>query len=319
MAPLFQHPGATPPASPNRGRPSASFRFNLRELLLVTALVAVMFAWWRDHREQVNRQQVFQEQIHRLNKNRIHTSRVLIPLSMAPGMDGETYHEEYLPGGMPPAAEYFASTSTAEPRASGPDVAPAPQANVPELVEAICHGTDADFQRLLARRSTALDAPSFDMLLPWLNDSRPLVRQRTLVALNCTRQYPERAIPAMIPLLADPDLKTAQAAIEAIAGYAHFATEAMPDLVAIMEQDDSPLAVHAALAVHQVDYRRDIGPRLAQLLSSPHDFVRARVIRELDQHAERDDVEAALVAAYGRESNYALKLALLDALNDLDR
>ncbi len=93
----------------------------------------------------------------------------------------------------------------------------------------------------------------------------------------------------------------------------------MPDLVAIMEQDDSPLAVHAALAVHQVDYRRDIGPRLAQLLSSPHDFVRARVIRELDQHAERDDVEAALVAAYGRESNYALKLALLDALNDLDR
>jgi hypothetical protein len=319
MAPLSQPPGAPPSALSGRGRPFAGLRFNLRELLLVTMLVAMMLAWWRDHREQVARHQVFQEQINRLNKWRGYTPRVLIPLSLAPGIEGETYYEEYSPAGTSSAAAYFASTSAADPTASDTDFGTSGPTSTQELVEAICHGTEAEFQRSLARQSTALDAQSFDKLLPWLNDSRPLVRQRTLVALNCTRQYPERAIPAILPRLADPDLKTAQAAIDAIAGYAHFASEAMPALVAIMEQDESPLAVHAALAVHQVDYRRDIGPRLAQLLSSPHDSVRARVIGELDQHAERDDVEAALVAAYGREPNHTLKLALLDALNDLDR
>jgi HEAT repeat protein len=317
MAPLPDSLAASSAKTGRRGL-GASFRFNLRELLIVTMLVAVLFAWWRDHREQANRHLVYQEQIHRLTKRRYYFAPVTIPLTLAPGAPGESYQGEYSPATTNSATAYFASTVAAE-RGVRESLDENASVSSTDFLASLRRGTDAEFQSSLAHYCSHVDLQSLDELLPLLSDTRPFVRQRTLLTLSCTRQHPERAIPAMTPLLADPDLKTAQTAIDAIGSYAHLATEAMPALVAIMQQDDSPLAVHAALAVNQVDYRLDIGPRLAELLSSPHDFVRARAIRELGQHAERDLVEAALVGAYGREPNPTLKLAILDTLNDLDR
>jgi len=56
--PLLNHLAGTSSAGENGGKgTSPMFRFTIRELLLVTALVAVCGAWWADRRAQTSDEQ----------------------------------------------------------------------------------------------------------------------------------------------------------------------------------------------------------------------------------------------------------------------
>jgi hypothetical protein len=95
------------------------------------------------------------------------------------------------------------------------------------------------------------------------------------------------------------------------------AAEASDALRAKMNDGASPLAAIAALSLDQIDSSEDIGPRLVELLRSPHRLVRITAIRNLADHVEPDDVERALALHYPGEADEGVKQEIARALNKL--
>jgi HEAT repeat protein len=86
-----------------------------------------------------------------------------------------------------------------------------------------------------------------------------------------------------------------------------------------MDDNESTLAVIAAVALDQIDSREDIGPRLIELLKSPHRQVRMAAVGHLPDHVDREEAERVLAGHYASETDELVKRAIARALNKLQQ
>lgn len=279
-------------------------RFKLRDLLLVTLLVAIALAWWRDHREQASRLKLYQRQVAQLQAGGAGRRR-LTPLEIEIGMQSARH-----------TLERRRSTTSDRPALPDP-LLPPPPPSLDEFLELLEVGSDRSYiEALVAYDVVEPNPEAGDRLLALLDNRRPLIRLRAVQSLGQLQAAPAAtAVPALIALLDDPAEGIANEAIGALGRYGQDSKQAIPALTALMNDDNSPAAVFAALAISRIESDHDIGPRLIELLRSPHEPVRIRAASVLYEHADPQLAERALTRAFAAERREPVRTAIIDALN----
>jgi HEAT repeat protein len=156
-------------------------------------------------------------------------------------------------------------------------------------------------------------------LIELLSDQNPVVRAHALQALGRLRGSPSVVAPAIVPLLDDADENVRVAAVLALGNAALREEAATSALRSKMDDNESTLAVIAAVALDQIDSREDIGPRLIELLKSPHRQVRMAAVGHLPDHVDREEAERVLTEHYYNETDELVKRAIARALNKLQQ
>jgi hypothetical protein len=280
---------------------TAPLRFQLRDLLLATLLVGMALAWWRDHRQQASRLALYERQIGRFQAGGS-ASRRPSPLEFEEKIQGARRRSEST------RANGAARLST------GPPPLPPPP-GLDEFLKLVEHGSDSDYiAGLVAYSLSEPGEAAAPGLIDLLDHPRTAIRRRALESLGKLRVSPEIAVPAMIGRLSDSGDGVASAAAVALGRFGQDAQAALPALVAVMNDDDSPAAAAAAKAIYNID-SRDIGPRLIDLLESPHAGVRIHAAMILYEHSDPQLAERALIKAYASESDKSVQTAIIDALN----
>jgi HEAT repeat protein len=228
--------------------------------------------------------------------------RLILPLAAAPGEIGES-HERF-----GPTREELIET-LAEIGAGGDDMS---RLLTPHLMDAhygrwacgLLSRTSPDDARLYVSR----------VLLPQLARDRSSVDPQVLAALAGIGPQAQQAVPALIPLIDDPDCSVALAAIETLAAIGpDGAAGAVPYLVRHIEHLDPAVPLTALIETlgGVGPAARAAVPGLVALLESSHALAPATEGREI----EVDWFRHRLILALGRVGNQDPRaLAALDAL-----
>jgi hypothetical protein len=264
--------------SPSRSR--AWMRFQLRDLLLITAIVAVAVAWWLDHRRLTRRIELYEMQVSRL-RFELDDARKW-GVSVVPSQPAQSrfkYANEFL-AVLDPKVDWYV------------------------------------FQdEMTLFKNSPMASSSVPLLIARLEDPEPEVRTRALSALGVIKQNPEQSVPAIIPHLNDAHANVAWHAANALGEFGPDAASAVGALRAKFHDDDSPIATHAGLMWTQIDPSADIGSRMLALIHSPIRENRWRAVAALPKHMDRLRVESALSKLFETEEDKEIRTMIADALN----
>jgi HEAT repeat protein len=293
-------------ATPAASAPPSGMRFGMRDLLFVILLVAVGLAWWRDHRQQASRQDLYQRQLADLLENK----RVNVSATEAVLSRYESALKQYQTELDDYRFHRLAWTSSSYHPSQTPP--PTPE----EFVAAVADGNMQTFQQFLQPFAMSPRAQeAVDGLIPLLTHFSPIVRTQAAQALGRIRGFPDKVVPALIPLLDDSHRAVGSAAVFALGNIGSRHEGALAALRNKMNDDGSDLAVQAAVALDQIDSTEDIGPRLIELLKSPRESVRITALGHLPDHVDAEEIERVLAEHYPSEASEFVKRAMARALN----
>jgi len=276
---LQENEGSRSQSSTTRGK-KHWFRFSVLTLLLLTLVVALGMAWWRDHRQMSSTNDLQARQIRKLQQQvdeqhnvfvgnlttfRLKNAEDLVQF-VEKATDQEFHSENWGPFGNSHVANQ----------------------SVPLLLK-------------------LLDSPQ----------ESTRIRALTLFAwMGRAKRPPEvDPIPKLISLLENPSSRTRTSAMWALGKNGRNAKDALPSLKAIMERDISHNSYCATMAVEEIDAAIDIGPRLRELFLHGNNIMRQNVAFRLPDHLPAKEAREILSAQYERETDNEVRESLAQAMN----
>lgn len=252
-------------------------QFNILNLLMATVLCAVFLAWWKTSSS--------------LRDTQSQLDTMLRPRQVTPTPEG-----------------YWIQPQVLDKQDISPD----------EFLTVLRTGNSDEFDDM-ANSFAGSDVAdeSISMLLELTVDNDAGIRARALSTLGRMHRHADVVVPGFIAQLSSEDVGIRWYAITALGNLKGHARAAVPTLMEQLEDDNSPTAVSAAVALRQIAPEIPTEARLIELLPTQTGHNRNRAIdalADLGTSPARD----ALVRAFKTEKDSELRSQIGHAIKRVD-